>query len=130
EHKIDLLGRRGIRAGAAARQEIREPDRELLRPARIQPEQTQRVIVAVIGRLVALRLRKSLVQHQNFSPRSMRYSPLGSTMATRRMMQPSPRSQFQGKNAKVQRRPVTASRSPPTFSIPRMPLVNSFRCTG
>src|SRR6478609_9512041 len=45
-------------------------------------------------------------------------------MATRRMMQPSPRSQFHGKNAKVQRLPVTLSMSPPTFSMPRMPFLN------
>src|SRR5215831_10936308 len=51
-------------------------------------------------------------------------------MATRRMMQPSPRSQFHGKNAKVHRRPVTLSSSPPTFSMPRMPLLNRMRCTG
>ena len=39
-------------------------------------------------------------------------------------MQPSPRSQFHGKNAKVQRRPVTLSMSPPTFSMPNMPSFN------
>src|SRR4029077_10178702 len=51
-------------------------------------------------------------------------------IATSRMMQPSPRSQFHGNNAKVQRRPVTLSMSPPTFSMPRMPFLNRMRCTG
>src|SRR5262249_11904618 len=101
EHEIDLLGRRNVRAGAAARQEVRQPDGELLWPARIEAEQTERVIITMVGGVIALRLGEPLVQHQNFSPRSMRYSPLGSTMATSRMMQPSPRSQFHGKNAKV-----------------------------
>ena len=54
----------------------------------------------------------------------MRNSPLGSSMATRRIMQPSPRVQRQGKKEKVQRFPVTLSMSPPTFSIPKMPLLN------
>src|ERR1700733_3060021 len=46
------------------------------------------------------------------------------------MIQPSPRSQFHGKNAKVQRLPVTLSMSPPTFSMPRMPFLNRMRWTG
>src|SRR5262249_54942282 len=51
-------------------------------------------------------------------------------MATRRMMQPSPRSQFHGNSAKVQRLPVTLSTSPPTFSMPRTPFLNRMRWTG
>src|SRR6516162_2218998 len=51
-------------------------------------------------------------------------------MATRRMMQPSPRSQFHGNSAKVQRLPVTLSMSPPTFSMPKMPFLNRMRWTG
>src|SRR6266576_1303028 len=46
------------------------------------------------------------------------------------MMQPSPRSQFQGNSAKVQRLPVTLSMSPPTFSMHTMPFLNRMRCTG
>src|SRR5262249_30723443 len=129
-HHVDLLGRRGVRAGAAAGQEMRQADEELFGAAGVGAEQAQRRIIAMVWRLVGLGLGEPLDQHQNFSPRSMRYSPLGSTMATRRMMQPSPRSQFHGKNAKVQRLPVTLSMSPPTFSMPRMPFLNRMRCTG
>src|SRR5262249_23951611 len=118
------------RAGAAARQEVRQADHELLGPAGLGAEQAQRGIVAMVGSVVGLGLGKALDQHQNFSPFSMRYVPFGSVMATRRTMQPSPRSQFHGKYAKVQRRPVTLSTSPPTFSMPRMPFLNRMRCTG
>src|SRR6202035_5127259 len=103
---------------------------KLFWPARIGAEQAQRRVGAMIGRFVAFGLGKPLDQHQNLPPFSILYLPLGSTIATRRMMQPSPRSQFHGKNAKVQRRPVTLSMSPPTFSMPRMPFLNRMRCTG
>ena len=55
----------------------------------------------------------------------MRYACFLSVIATKRIIQPSPRSQFQGKNAKVTRLPVTESRSPPTFSIPKIPFENN-----
>src|SRR5262249_32799663 len=75
EHRVDLLGGRGVRAGAAARQEVRQADHELLGPAGLGAEQAQRGIVAMVGSVVALGLGKALDQHQNFSPFSMRYVP-------------------------------------------------------
>src|ERR1700722_18362304 len=130
EDEVDLLGRRGIRAGAAAGEEMRESDHELLGAAGLGAEQAHRGVGAVVRHLVRLGVGKALDLHQNVSPFSMRYEPLGSVIATRRMMQPSPRSQFHGKNAKVQRLPVTLSISPPTFSMPKMPFLNRIRCTG
>ena len=49
EDEIDLLGRRGVRAGAAAGQEMREADHELLRAAGLGAEQAQRGVGAVVG---------------------------------------------------------------------------------
>ena len=72
EDEVDLLGRRGIRAGAAAGEEVREPDHELLRAAGFGAEQAQRGVVAVVRRLVRLGVGKALDLHQNFSPFSMR----------------------------------------------------------
>src|SRR5215472_5939824 len=60
---VNLLGRRGVRAGAAAGQEVRQPDHELLRPAGIEPEQAQRRVVAVVGRLIGFRLGKAFDLH-------------------------------------------------------------------
>src|SRR5262249_13843707 len=127
---VDLLGRRCVGAGAAAGLEMRDAENERLRAAHLGAEHSQRLVLPVVGSLVGLRVGRLADDHRNFSPFSMRYAPLGSTIATRRMMQPSPRSQFQGNSAKVQRRPVTLSMSPPTFSIPRMPFLNRMRCTG
>src|SRR6185312_12071311 len=115
---------------AATREEMRHARNDPLRHAGLGAEQPQGRAGAMIGRNVLLGFGELLRRHLNLFPLSIRYLPLGSTIATRRMMQPSPRSQFHGKNAKVQRRPVTLSRSPPTFSMPRMPLVNRMRCTG
>src|SRR6266480_4289046 len=39
EHVVDLFRRRGVRPGAAARQKMRQPDRELFGSAGIEPEQ-------------------------------------------------------------------------------------------
>src|ERR1700733_13787447 len=130
QHEIDLLGRRGVGPGAAAGKEVRYADNQALRAAGFGAEYPERRASAGVGRVVTLDLGEAFDLHQNASPFSMRYAPLGSVMATRRMIQPSPRSQFQGKNAKVQRLPVTMSRSPPTFSMPRMPFLNRTRCTG
>src|SRR5581483_4227215 len=98
EHEINLLGRRGIGAGAASRQEMRYADDQALGAAGLGAEQPQAGEVAVMRRFVSLCRVKTPDLHQNFSPFSMRYAPFGSVMATRRMMQPSPRSQFHGKN--------------------------------
>src|ERR1700733_14729277 len=130
EHEVNLLRRRSIRPGAAARQEMRHADDQARRAAGFCTEHAQGRAGAVIGRVVTFDVGETLDLHQNFSPFSIRYACFGSVMATRRMMQPSPRSQFQGKNAKVQRRPVTLSMSPPTFSMPRMPFLNRMRWTG
>ena len=59
-------------AGAAAGQEMREADGELLRPAGIEAEQTQRGIAAMIGRLVRFGFAEMFDFHQNFSPFSIR----------------------------------------------------------
>src|SRR5215469_8992834 len=72
EHVVDLLRGRGVGAGAAAGQEMREADGELLRPAGIEAEQTQRGIAAMIGRLVRLGFAEMFDFHQNFSPCSIR----------------------------------------------------------
>src|ERR1044071_2770865 len=130
QHVVDLLRRRGVRARAAARKKVRDTGDERLRHARLCAEQPQRGAGAVVRRDVFLGFGKLLGDHLTLLPLSIRYLPLGSMIATRRMMQPSPRSQFHGKNAKVQRRPVTLSRSPPTFSMPRMPFLKRIRCTG
>src|SRR5918997_6249239 len=103
---------------------MRDAENESLRPAHLSAEHTKRLVVAMVGRVVRLRLGKLPHDHQNASPFSIRNCWLGSTMATSRTIQPSPRSQFHGKNANVQRRPVTLSNSPPTFSMPRMPFLN------
>src|SRR4029078_8627118 len=124
------LRRRGVGACATTRQEVRYPGDDRLGNAGLGTEQSVRAYRPMVRRLVGLRFAELLDDHLNLFPLSIRYLPLGSTMATRRMMQPSPRSQSNGKNAKVQRRPVTLSRSPPTFSMPRMPLLNRIRCTG
>src|SRR5205085_4385635 len=68
--------------------------------------------------------------HPQASPVSSRYSPLGSTIATSRTMQPSPLVQRQGNAAKVTRLPVTLSISPPTFSKPTIPLPSRWRWQG
>src|ERR1700745_3798787 len=66
EHVVHLLRGRGVGAGAAATQEMREADGELLRPAGIEAEQAQRGITAVIGRLVWLGFAQMFDFHQNF----------------------------------------------------------------
>src|SRR4029079_19194430 len=125
---VDLLRRRGVRPRATARQEVRNAEDQGLRTAHLGAENAERLVVAMVRRLVRLRLGKLADDHQNFSPLSIRNFWLGSTIATSRTIQPSPRSQFHGKNANVQRRPVTLSSSPPTFSMPRMPALNRMRC--
>src|SRR5262245_41205480 len=72
EHVVDLLRGRGVGASAAAGQEMREADGELLRPAGVEAEQTQRGIAAMIGRLVRLGFAQMFDFHQNFSPFSIR----------------------------------------------------------
>ena len=56
-----------------------------------------------------------------YRPGAKRNVCSGSTMARICTMQPSPLGQRQGRTRRVQRSPVTASRSPPTFSMPGMP---------
>src|SRR5215813_12692993 len=97
QNEINLLWRRGVGSCAAARQEMRVAEDEALGAAGFCPKQAQRGVVAVIGCVVWLGVCKTFDVHQNFLPRSMRYFPVGSTIATSRTMQPSPRSQFQGK---------------------------------
>src|SRR5262245_2112041 len=63
QHVVDLLRGRGVRAGAAAGQEMRNADGELLRSAGVEPEQTQRAIATMVGRLVRLRIAKMFNFH-------------------------------------------------------------------
>src|SRR5262249_11844370 len=72
EHVIDLLHRRGIWTSAAARQKVRKPNRELLRPPDIESEEPQRAIGAMVRRFIRLGLAQMLHLHQNFSPFSIR----------------------------------------------------------
>src|SRR4030088_1803268 len=73
-------------------------------------------------RLIGLCIGVARDVHDQLSrPVSIRYSPLGSTIATSLTMQPSPRVQRHGNAANVTRLPVTLSMSPPTFSKPQMP---------
>src|SRR5260370_673937 len=58
KHPVHLLGGRGVGAGAAAGQEVREADHELLRPAGVESKQAQRRVATVISRTVCLRLGK------------------------------------------------------------------------
>ena len=67
----------------------------------------------------------------SYRPGAKRNFCSGSTMARICTMQPSPLGQRQGRTRRVQRSPVTASRSPPTFSIPGMPpLTMRVLCAG
>src|SRR5262245_13821784 len=72
QHVVDLLGRRCVRAGAAAGQEMRDAEDQRLRAAHLGTEHAQRLVVAVIGSLVGLRVGELADYHQNFSPFSMR----------------------------------------------------------
>src|SRR5580700_856551 len=72
KHVVDLLGRRGVGTGTAARQEVRDAENQRLRAAHLGPEHPQRFVVAVIGRLIGFRLRQFPHDHQNFSPFSIR----------------------------------------------------------
>src|SRR5713226_5625328 len=49
QHIVDLFRRRGVGTGAAAGQEMREADGELLRPAGVEAEQAQRGVAAMVG---------------------------------------------------------------------------------
>jgi hypothetical protein len=79
------------------------------------------------GHLIRLRVLQAYDLHQLVSPDSIWYFPDGSSIATRRTMQPSPFSHRHGKAANVQRLPVTASICPPTFSNPTMPFPSRCR---
>src|ERR1700737_5427056 len=68
EHIVDLLRRRGVGTGAAAGQEVRDAEDERLRAAHLGAENAQRLVVAVIGSLIGLRLGELADDHENFSP--------------------------------------------------------------
>src|SRR6476620_6508135 len=97
ENMVDFFRRRSVGPRPATWLEVRDAEDESLRSAHLRAVNTQRFIFAVIRCLVGLCFIEVTDDHQNLLPFSMRNFCLGSRIATRRTMQPSPRSQFQGK---------------------------------
>src|SRR5450759_3374434 len=131
EHQVHLLDRRRVFEGAAAGQEVREAHPEVARLADLEALEAQAEALVVLGSLVRRGLVVACDLHHPSLPVARRNSPVGSTMATMRTMQPSPFSQRHGNAAMVTRLPLTLSMSAPqTFSKPTMPLPRIRRWQG